>query len=113
MRDVDCDGGTNLPAGLVTAQQLHPGALVLATDGDLNTTAFNLMSQALDILGPEGHCSGLSIVGIAPRANTADERLLQGLADQQGGTYCAEQSESNTELVTSAASATKPTSATP
>jgi Mg-chelatase subunit ChlD len=113
MRDVDCGGGTNLPAGLATAQQLHPGALVLATDGDLNTTAFNLMSQALDILGPEGHCPGLTIVGIAPRANTRDERLLQGLADQQGGTYCAEQFEDNTELVTSASGAIKPASATP
>ena len=113
MRDVDCGGGTNLPAGLATAQQLHPGALVLATDGDLNTTAFNLMPQALDILGPEGHCPGLTIVGIAPRANTGDERLLQGLADQQGGTYGAEQFEGNTELVTSATSAIKPASATP
>jgi VWA domain-containing protein len=113
MRDVDCGGGTNLPAGLATAEQLHPGALVLATDGDLNTTAFNLMSQALDILGPEGHCPGLTIVGIAPRANTADERLLQGLADQQGGTYGAEQVEGNAELVTSAASTIKPASATP
>jgi hypothetical protein len=113
MRDVDCGGGTNLPAGLVSAQQLHPGALVLATDGDLNITAFNLTAKARDLLGPEGHGPGLTIVGIAPRPNTGDERLLQGLADQQGGTYCAEQFDSNTELVTSASSATKPASATP
>jgi len=91
MRDVDCGGGTNLPAGLASAQQLHPGALVLVSDGDLNISAFNLATQARDILGPEGHCLGLTIIGIAPRANAGDERLLQGLADQQGGSYHAEQ----------------------
>jgi hypothetical protein len=113
LRNVDCGGGTNLPAGLASAQQLHPGALVLATDGDLNSPAFRLAADALSILGAKGHCPGLTIVGIAPRANTGDERLLQGLADQQGGTYCSEQFEGNTELVTSASSVIKPASATP
>jgi hypothetical protein len=113
MRDVDCGGGTNLPAGLASAEQLRPGALVLVSDGDLNISAINLLTQADSLLGPKGHCSGLTIIGIAPRSNARDEPLLQGLADQQGGTYCAEQFEGNTELVTSASSATKPASATP
>jgi hypothetical protein len=113
MRDADCGGGTNLPAGLASAEQLHPGALVLVSDGDLNTTAFNLAAKARDILGPEGHCPNLTIVGIAPRANTGDERLLQGLADQQGGTYYVEQFESDPSLLTSASSVAKPASATP
>jgi len=113
LRDVDCGGGTNLAAGLASAEQLHPGALVLVSDGDLNISAFNLATQARSILGPKEHCPDLTIVGIAPRSNTGDERLLQGLADQQGGTYGAEPIEGNTELVTSAASATKGASATP
>ncbi len=90
MRDVDCGGGTNLPAGLACAVQLHTGALVLVTDGDLNISAMNLAIKGRDILGPQGHCPGLTIVGIAPRPNTGDERLLQRLADQQGGSYRAE-----------------------
>jgi hypothetical protein len=113
MRDVDCGGGTNLPAGLASAEQLHPGAIVLVSDGDLNISAVNLTTRALGILGPKGHCPGLTIVGITPRSNTGDERLLQGLADQQGGTYRAEQFENKTSLLTSASSVTKPASATP
>ena len=108
MRDVDCGGGTNLPVGFASAQQLHPGALVLVSDGDLNISAYNLATQAGGILGPEGHCPGLTIVGIAPRVNAGADRLLQNLADTQGGSYCAQQLEGATELVTSAASVTKP-----
>jgi hypothetical protein len=113
MRDVDCGGGTDLPAGLAFAQQLRPGALVLVSDGDLNISAINLATKARGILGPKEHCPDLTIVGIAPRLNAGAERLLQSLADQQGGTYCAEQFEGHTELVTSASSVTKPASATP
>ena len=113
MRDVDCGGGTNLPAGLAAAEQLHPGGLVLATDGDLNITARNLTTQALDILGTKGHCAQLEIVGIAPRANAGDEQLLEGLADQQGGSYAAMPSEDASQLVTSAAGVTKPAATTP
>jgi len=113
MREADCGGGTNLPAGFASAQQLQPGALVLVSDGDLNISAVNLAIQARGILGPKGHCPGLIIVGIAPRSDAGDDRLLQGLADQQGGTYCAEQFEGNTDLVTSTAGLTKPASATP
>jgi len=102
MRDVDCGGGTNLPAGLAAAEQLHPGALVLATDGDLNISAFRLRTEARDILGPEGHGPDLTIVGVAPRPDAGAERLLQGLADQQGGTYVAEQPGSEAPLLTSA-----------
>jgi len=112
-RDVDCGGGTNLPAGLASAQQLHAGSLVLVSDGDLNISASNLASQTLAILGDKSHCPALSIVGIAPRSTTADEQLLQALADQQGGTYRYEQPESDTNLVSSASNATKPASATP
>ncbi len=111
MRDVDCGGGTNLPAGLVSAEQLHPGALVLASDGDLNISAYNLTAKARDILGPMGRGPALTILGIAPRASQRADRLLQGLADEQGGTYAAEETEPVSELVT--ASGTKPVSATP
>lgn len=113
MQDVDCGGGTNLPAGLASAEQLHAGAFVLVSDGDLNISATSLTTKADGILGPKGHCPELTIVGIAPRSNTRDERLLQGLADQQGGTYLAEQFEGQTSLITSASSAIKPTSVTP
>jgi Mg-chelatase subunit ChlD len=113
MRDVDCGGGTNLPAGLAAAEQLHAGAFVLVSDGDLNISATNLAIQADAILGPKGHCPGLAIVGIAPRANATDERLLQSLADQQGGTYLTEQFEGQTSLLTSASSEIKPASVTP
>jgi hypothetical protein len=113
MRDADCGGGTNLPAGLASAQQLHAGALVLVSDGDLNISAINLATKARAILGPEKHCPALTIIGIAPRSTTGDERLLQGLAHQQGGTYRAEKLGSNAAgLVTSSANATKPGSAT-
>jgi hypothetical protein len=107
-RDVDCGGGTNLPAGLVSAEQLHPGSLVLVSDGDLNISAFNLMARASGILGPEGHGPDLTIVGIAPRPNAGAEQLLQGLADRQGGTFQVEEFESETPLLTSTSSAIKP-----
>ena len=113
MHDVDCGGGTNLPAGLAAAEQLCPGALVVITDGDLNISAMNLASQARSILGPEGRCPNLTIVGIAPRPATGAERLLEGLADQQDGTYGVEPMEGATELVSAAATPAKPVSATP
>jgi hypothetical protein len=113
MRDVDCGGGTNLPAGLASAEELHTGGIVLVSDGDLNISEINLRTKARAILGPEGHGPGLTVVGVAPRPNTGAERLLQRLAVQQGGTYDAEQLDGDTELVTSASSSTKPASATP
>lgn len=113
MRDVDCGGGTNLPAGLASAEQLHPGSLVLVSDGDLNISEMNLASKALGILGPKGDCPNLTIVGIAPRPNEDADRLLQELADQQGGTYRAEQFEGGPPLLTSAAGVIKPASAAP
>ena len=112
-RDVDCGGGTSLPAGLASAEELHPGAIVLVTDGDLNISAFSLATRARAILGPEEHCPGLTIVGIAPRPNTGADQLLQGLADEQSGTYQTEQPESESPLLTSAASVSKAASATP
>jgi hypothetical protein len=112
MRDVDCGGGTNLPAGLTAAEQLHPGSLVLVTDGDLNMPAYVLSAKLRDILGSAGHGPALAIVGIAPREGQRAERLLQGLAEQQGGIYAAAQLGASTELVTSAVSVIKPASAT-
>jgi hypothetical protein len=85
--DFDCGGGTNLPAGLDTAQELHPAGLVVVTDGDLNTTNDKLMSEARRILGQTG--PQLSVFAIAPRRNTSDAELLQNLVHQQVGTYQA------------------------
>jgi hypothetical protein len=101
LRDVDCGGGTNLPSGLSAAQQLHPGSLVLVSDGDLNITSFSLLSQARAILSPQGDCPGMTVIGIAPRPNTDARQLLQGLADQQGAAYQTEPRDAG-ELLTSA-----------
>jgi hypothetical protein len=98
MRDVDYGGGTNLPAGLAAAQELHPGALVIVSDGDL---------------GSRERCPSLTVLGIAPRIEAGGERILQKLADYEGGTYRAEQFTNEPELVTSAASLFKPASTTP
>jgi hypothetical protein len=108
MRDVDCGGGTNLPAGLAAAENLHAGNLVLASDGDLNISTYDLMTQARGILGEAGHCPGLTVIGIGPRANTSADHLLQSLADQQEGIYRPEQFDGETPLLTSASSADKP-----
>jgi len=93
MRDVNCNGGTNLPAGLAAARALNTGALVLATDGDLNISCTELMLQAQKILGEAGTCPSMLILGIAPRTNTTAEHLLQDLAGLEGGTYTFEEPE--------------------
>jgi Mg-chelatase subunit ChlD len=113
LRDLDCGGGTNLPAGLALAQQLHAGNLIVATDGDLNVSASNLMPRVQDILGSGASCPSLLVIGVGPRPNTGAEQLLQGLTDQQGGTYLAEQFAGNTLLLTSVSSPSKPIAATP
>jgi hypothetical protein len=105
LQDVDCGGGTNLPAGLTAVTPLRAGSIVLLSDGDLNMTAFNLMPKVRDAMGSEGHCAALTVVGIAPRVNVGADRLLQILADQQGGTYLAQKLETGAPLVTSAANA--------
>ncbi len=87
MRDVNCEGGTNLPAGLAAARALNTGALVLATDGDLNISGTDLMLQAREILGETGSAPSMLILGIAPRLDTTAEHLLQDLAGLEGGTY--------------------------
>jgi hypothetical protein len=110
MRDVDCGGGTNLPAALASAAGLHTGSLVLASDGDLNIAAYKLQTAVQAILGT-GH--GLTVIGIGPRPNTTAEPLLQGLADQQGGVYIAQQFQRNSRLLTSATDSTAAASATP
>jgi hypothetical protein len=86
-QDFDCGGGTNLPAGLDTAEELHPAGLVVVTDGDLNITNDKVMSEARRILGHPG--PQLSVFAIAPRRNTEDAELLQNLVHQQVGTYQA------------------------
>ncbi len=101
MRDVDCGGGTNLPIGLNAAVALHTGAIVLATDGDLNISMVNLKARARVALGGAGHGPALTIVGVGPRADTTASGLLQSLADLQGGTYQVEQSADETALLNS------------
>ncbi len=66
MRDMDCGGGTNLPAGFAAAAALHAGAIVLATDGDLNMPAYVLEQKTRELLGPPEHSPALTIAGIAP-----------------------------------------------
>jgi hypothetical protein len=107
-RDVDCGGGTNLPAGFAAAAQLHAGSLVLATDGDLNITAYSLTARTKQILGPEGHCPELTVIAIAPRLKAGDDRLLQTLADVEGGSYLAELASGDSSLLSSADGTTKP-----
>lgn len=91
MRDVNCNGGTNLPAGLTAARALNTGALVLVTDGDLNISCTDLMLQAQKILGEAGTCPSMLILGIAPRTDTTAEHLLQDLAGLERGSYMFEE----------------------
>ena len=100
MEDFDCGGGTDLPSGLASAQQLHAGHIVLVSDGDLNIRQTDLSAHARRLLGLPGHSPALSIVGICPRSNTDAERLLQGLADQQDGSYSVEKADGTTALYT-------------
>ncbi len=111
-RDVDCGGGTNLPAGLAAAQQLHAGQFVLVTDGDLNISSHDLLSKSRDILGEAGKCPALTVIGIAPRANTTADHLLRGLASQGAGAYSIEQANGEVPLLTSAAGAVAQPTAT-
>jgi Mg-chelatase subunit ChlD len=100
MEDFDCGGGTNLPAGFASAQELHAGHIILVSDGDLNMNQTDLSAQAQRILGTPGHGPALNIVAICPRSSTDAERLLQGLADQQNGNYNVEQAGEKTALLT-------------
>ena len=102
--EFDCSGGTNLPAGFASAQTLHPGRLVLATDGDLNISLTELLGNTASILGVDGQEPALSVVGISPRAGTDAERQLHALADQEGGSYVEEapaDGSNNSPLMTS------------
>jgi Mg-chelatase subunit ChlD len=113
MRDVDCGGGTNLPAGLASAGQLHPGALIVVTDGDLNMSSNDLTTKAAAILGSRDRSPNFNLIGIAPRINAGAERLMQKLTDYVGGTYQAAQFTGQAELVSSAANVIKPAAPTP
>jgi hypothetical protein len=64
---------------------------VHATDGDLNISCSDLMLQAREILGERGTGPSILILGIAPRAGTTADHLLQDLAELEGGTYEVEQ----------------------
>jgi len=99
MRDVDCGGGTNLPAGLAAARALHTGALVLASDGDLNISGPELMLSARTILGENGEAPAIEVVGIGPRPGTTADRLLQDIADLAGGSYTVERTPEETALL--------------
>jgi hypothetical protein len=90
-QEYDCGGGTNLPAGLSAVSELHAGALLLVTDGDLNMTPSEILPKTAEILGPAGRSPLLTVVGIGPRPGTNASRLLHDLAEQQGGTYQAEE----------------------
>jgi hypothetical protein len=85
MEDFDCGGGTNLPAGFDTAQELHPGSIVLVSDGDLNISDDLLLRETRRILGQPG--PQLSVIGVAPRAGTVDAQQLEEVAHQQAGSY--------------------------
>jgi Mg-chelatase subunit ChlD len=86
-KEYDLGGGTNLPSGLSLAADLDMGSIVLVTDGDLNEKEEELLPEARRILGPAGESPALTIIGIAPRAGTDDDAILQELAAQQGGSY--------------------------
>lgn len=96
--DIDDRGDTNLPAGLIAARALNTGALVLATDGDLNISGTDLMLQAREILGERGNGPSLLVLGVAPRPGTTADHLLEDLAELEGGSYMVEQSEDVTAL---------------
>jgi hypothetical protein len=88
--DFSYGGGTDLPAGLASAQALPPGNFVLVTDGDLNIGTTDLLGKAATILGTAGQT--LSVIGISPRPDTDAETQLHALADQEGGSYSEEMS---------------------
>ena len=89
-QEFNCGGGTDLPVGLTLAEELQANSLLLITDGDLNMRRAALMPEVSRILGSGGNGSSLSILAIAPRANTAARSLLQELAKEEGGTYQAD-----------------------
>lgn len=99
-QEYECGGGTNLPVGLALAQELHPGAILLISDGDFNMAAPELLPKANALLGPIGHGPSLAVLGIGPRANTDADRLLHALAEQQDGTYQSAQGGSLTADLT-------------
>jgi hypothetical protein len=85
MQDFDCGGGTNLPAGFDTAEELRPSSIVLVSDGDLNMSDHVLLRETRRILGKPG--PQLSVFGIAPRGGTDDAQQLEEIARQQAGSY--------------------------
>jgi Mg-chelatase subunit ChlD len=103
-RDYACGGSTNLPAGLDEAEELGMGAIMLVTDGDLNTTKAELLPEVNRILGPPGQAPSLTVVGIGPRPETNAREILQALARQQDGTYFVGEGREDGSLTLSPAS---------
>ena len=97
-QEYDCGGGTNLPAGLTLASQSRVGGIVVVTDGDLNMEPTELLPQVHAILGSPG--PALTLVGISPRANTGDQKLLASVVHQQGGTLQIQQAIASAPLLT-------------
>jgi len=93
LHDVDCGGGTNLPAGLESAAQLQAGHLVVVSDGDLNISDLDLLAKAHKILGPTDKTPALTVIGVCPRPQTDATHLMEDLAKEQGGTYQTAQFE--------------------
>jgi len=102
--NIDCGGGTDLPAGLASAMELGVGHLVLVSDGDLNTSLADLTAKARDILNPANHGPAVTVIGISPRSNTDDQSLLKSLAHLTSGTYVTAQTEGTPSLLSSAKS---------
>ncbi len=96
-RDYDCGGGTDLPAGLACAEELQMGAVLLVTDGDLNANANELLPKVSEILGDS---TSMTVIGISPRPKTNARELLQGLADQEGGSYLVARNADSPDLLT-------------
>jgi hypothetical protein len=67
----------------------------------LNISRYNLRASADRILGSTMHGPSLTVVAIGPRPGTDAQRLLKGLADQEGGTYHEEFVSDSPELLTS------------
>ena len=101
-QEYDCGGGTNLPVGLALGEELHAGSIVLATDGDLNMSASELLPQVHDILSRDGQAPAFTVFAVGPRPDTDAEKLLHELADQEGGTYQCLQGGSMTAALTPA-----------
>jgi len=98
-QEFDLGGGTNLPSGLDAAETLHPGRLVIATDGDLNAAPWRILAAGRQLLEQEPR-PAVTIWAISPRPKTGDGAILRSLASQQLGHYFSATLDSSTGLLT-------------